>query len=237
GLHVDAEQHAEPDQVDAELVGDRADQRNDDERKLEEVEKERQQEDQAIDDDQESQLAARQVQQQLLDPDVAVDAVEGQAENARADEDEHDERRKLGRRVHRLAKEFPAQSPAHQRHDQRPARAHRAALGRRGDAEENRAEDEKDQRERRYQYEHDALGQPRQQPELEYAVQHRGEERDTGPDAGRDDQHFVGRVVRTVFPVRESDRRRSGDDRQHQQRARAPGAAGLAQGARFQRQV
>ena len=76
GLHVDGEQHAEPDEVDAELVGDRADQRDDDERELEEVEEERQEEDQEVDDDQEAELAAGQAGQQVLDPDVAVDAVE-----------------------------------------------------------------------------------------------------------------------------------------------------------------
>ncbi len=55
-----AEQHAEPDEVDAELFRDRPDQRNDDERQLEEVEEERQHEDQDVDDDQEAELAAGQ---------------------------------------------------------------------------------------------------------------------------------------------------------------------------------
>ena len=69
GLHVDAEQHAEPDQVDAELVGGRRQQRHDDEGQLEEVEEEGQEEDQQVDDDQEADLAARQRDQQVLDPD------------------------------------------------------------------------------------------------------------------------------------------------------------------------
>ena len=40
--------------------------------------------------------------QQVLDPDMAVDAVEGEREHARADQDEHHEGRELGRRVQRL---------------------------------------------------------------------------------------------------------------------------------------
>ena len=45
GLHVDAEQHAEPDEVDAERLGHRREQRDDDEGDLEEVEEEREEED------------------------------------------------------------------------------------------------------------------------------------------------------------------------------------------------
>ena len=44
-LDVGADQHAEPDQVDAELVGDRRQQRDDDEGDLEEIEEERDHED------------------------------------------------------------------------------------------------------------------------------------------------------------------------------------------------
>ena len=142
-------------------------QRNDDERELEEVEEEGEQEDQDVDDDQEAELAAGQVRQQMLDPDVAVDAVEGQAEHARADQDEHDEGGQLGGRVHRLAQQLERQAPARERHDQRAGRAHRAALGRRRHAEEDRAEHEEDQRQRRDQHEGHALGDPRQQAELQ----------------------------------------------------------------------
>ena len=44
------------------LSADRADQRHDDERQLEEVEEEREQEDQDVDDDQEAELAAGQAE-------------------------------------------------------------------------------------------------------------------------------------------------------------------------------
>ena len=60
GLHVDAEHHAEPDQVDAELLRRRPEQRNDDEGELEEVEEEGEHEDEDVDEDQEADLAAGQ---------------------------------------------------------------------------------------------------------------------------------------------------------------------------------
>jgi hypothetical protein len=56
-------------------------------------------------DDQEAQLPAGKAREQVLDPHVAVHAVEGEAEHARADEDEHHESGELGRRFHRLARE------------------------------------------------------------------------------------------------------------------------------------
>ena len=68
-------------------------QRHDDEGELEEVEEEGEEEDEEIDDDQEADLAAGQAGQQVLHPDVAVDAEEGQAEDARADQDEEHEGR------------------------------------------------------------------------------------------------------------------------------------------------
>src|SRR3712207_8332537 len=44
-----------------------------------------------VGDDEEADLAARQRREEMLDPDVAVDAVERQREHARADEDEENE--------------------------------------------------------------------------------------------------------------------------------------------------
>ena len=70
-------------------------QRHDDEGDLEEVEEERQHEDQHVDDDEEARLAAGQRCQQVLDPDVAADAIERQREDARADQDEEHECRQL----------------------------------------------------------------------------------------------------------------------------------------------
>jgi hypothetical protein len=85
--------------------------RHDDERELEEVEEEGEQEDEDVDDDEEADLPAGEVQQQVLDPLVAVDPVEREAEDARADEDEDHEGRELRRRVHRLAHELEGKAP------------------------------------------------------------------------------------------------------------------------------
>ena len=59
GLHVDADQHAEPDQVDAHLLRYRRQQRNDDEGDLEIVEEEGEEEHEDIDEDQETDLRRR----------------------------------------------------------------------------------------------------------------------------------------------------------------------------------
>src|SRR5258706_8532852 len=92
-LHVHAQQDSEPDEVDPELLGHRTEQRHDDERKLEEIEEEGEEEDEDVDDDEEAELPAGKVEQEMLDPLVPVDAVEREAEDARADEDENDEGR------------------------------------------------------------------------------------------------------------------------------------------------
>ncbi len=57
----------------------------------------------SVDEDQEADLAAGQRGQQVLDPEVAVDAVEGQREDARADQDEDHEGGELGGRLRRPA--------------------------------------------------------------------------------------------------------------------------------------
>ena len=62
-------QHAEPDQVDAELLSHRAQQRHDDEGELEKIEEESQHEGERVDDDKKPDLAARQAGEQALDPE------------------------------------------------------------------------------------------------------------------------------------------------------------------------
>ena len=77
--------HAEPDQVDAELVGGRSDQRDGDEGELEEVEEERQQEDHDVDDDQEAHVwPPGSDVSKMFHPHVAVHPVEGEREDTRA---------------------------------------------------------------------------------------------------------------------------------------------------------
>src|SRR5262249_44785579 len=78
GLHVDAENDAEPDQVDAKMLRRGTEQRNDDESEFEIIEEERQHEYKGIDEKQKADLSAGQRGEQAFDPDVAADAVEGQ---------------------------------------------------------------------------------------------------------------------------------------------------------------
>ena len=95
-LHVHAQHDAEPDEIDADLVGCRPDQRNDDEGDLEEIEEERKEEHQHVDEYEKADLTSGERCQQMLHPKVTVHAVEGQREDARANENEHDERGQLG---------------------------------------------------------------------------------------------------------------------------------------------
>jgi hypothetical protein len=68
GLHVHPQQHTKPDQVDAQLLGHRGQQRHHDERQLKEVQEERQEEDHDVHHDQEAQLATWQGRQQVFHP-------------------------------------------------------------------------------------------------------------------------------------------------------------------------
>ena len=144
GLHVDAENDAEPDQIDAEMFGGGSQQRNDDEGELEEVEEERQHEDEKIDEHQEANLPAGQRCQHILDPDMPADAVEGEREHSRTDQDEDHEGRQFGGRFDGLAHQVPGQPPLKCTQDQRTACAHGAAFGRCSDADEDGAEHQKD---------------------------------------------------------------------------------------------
>jgi hypothetical protein len=102
--------------------------------------------------------------EQVLDPDVAVGRVEGEAEHRGADQDEQHEGGQLGGAVQRLVQQLECSSlPARYRHDQRAQRTHGAALGGRGHAQEDGAQHQEDQHQRRDQHEGDLLGQARQQ--------------------------------------------------------------------------
>src|SRR6516162_7594667 len=92
GLDVGADQDAEPDQIDSKPIGGGRQQWNDDECDLEEIEEERDHEDKRVDEYQEPDLSAGQRGEQVLDPDLAADALEHQAENTRADQDVNDHR-------------------------------------------------------------------------------------------------------------------------------------------------
>ena len=144
-LQVHADHHAEPHHVDIEDPRRRGDQRDDDEGDLEEVDEEPEDEDREIRDDQQADLAARQAGQQVLDPDVAVQAPEHEREGGRADEQEDDHRGQLRRRVHRLLDCLHRQPPARQRQDDGADGAQGPRLGRRRDTGEDAAQNDQDQ--------------------------------------------------------------------------------------------
>src|SRR5215467_948485 len=79
-LDVGADQHAKPNEIDPELVGDGGQQRNDDESDLEEIEEERHHEDESVGEDEKAQLTAGKGGEQLLDPQLATDPLEDEAE-------------------------------------------------------------------------------------------------------------------------------------------------------------
>jgi hypothetical protein len=79
GLHVHAQHHAEPDQIDAQLFRHRRQQRHDDERDLEKIQEEREQEHHHVHHDQEAQLAARQAGSRCSTHRSPFDAAEHQA--------------------------------------------------------------------------------------------------------------------------------------------------------------
>src|SRR5260370_13547287 len=91
GLHVDAQQHTEPDQIDAEMFRHRPQQRHDDEGELEKIEEERQHENRQINDKEKPDLAAGEAGEQALHPEIAIDAAKHQAEHRRAHQDENHE--------------------------------------------------------------------------------------------------------------------------------------------------
>ncbi|MDT4849594.1 hypothetical protein FQZ97_837200 [compost metagenome] len=192
GLHVHRQQHAEPDQVDAHLVRHGGQQRHHDERQLEVVEEERQEEDQHVHCDQEAHRAAGQRGQQVLDPDRAIGGLEHQAEHRCADQDEHHEARQPRGRAQRLLEQREAHATAHPGHHQRAHGTHGAAFGGRGHAQEDGAQHQEDQQQRRDQHEGDPFGQARQQVELEALVDQRDHQRDEHTAAHGDHDLLVG---------------------------------------------
>src|SRR6476660_9174511 len=98
-LHVDADQHAEPDQVDAHLLRHRREQWNNDEGDLEVVEKEGKEKYEHVDEDKKADDAPRQVEKHALDPQIAVDSAEREAENGRHDQNEHHHRGQFQRGI------------------------------------------------------------------------------------------------------------------------------------------
>ncbi len=139
-----------------------------------------------VDDDEEAELPAGQAGEQVLDPDVAVDAVEDRLKTRRADQDEDDEAATASSVVSiAWRSRLQAQAAARERHDEGAGRAHRAALGRRGHAEEDGAQHEEDQRRAAGSARRSPLGHAREQSQLEGPVDQRRAEREADADAHR----------------------------------------------------
>ena len=108
-----------------------------------------------------------------------------QAEDGGADQDEQHEAGQLHGGVQRLLQQPKVKAPARQRHDEGAQRAHGAAFGGRRDAQEDGAQDEEDQRQRRDQHEGHALGHARQQAQARDPVDHREHEGEPTPRTSR----------------------------------------------------
>src|SRR5665213_3365649 len=231
GLHVDAEDHPKPDQVDAEVFGGRPEQRDHDEGQLEEIEEEGKHEDEDVDEYQEADLTAGQGGQQVFNPDVAIDAVEGQREHARADQDEDHERRQLRRRFGGLPYQVPAQPALGGAQDDRAGGAHRATLGRSGQPEE-------DQEQRWHHHESGLLrhfGQEAEAGELvDDPVQDRDEEREQ--DAEEHAEHDEVGAVRFGIAHHEP-AEDAAENEEHQQRNQPAAAVVFAEADRLRRQA
>ena len=96
-LQVHRDDDAEPHEVDAQFVGNRREQRQQDERDFEEVQEAAQDEDQHVDHHQETERPAGKLVEQMFDPLGAIDSLESQAEDGRADQHEDHEAGQFGR--------------------------------------------------------------------------------------------------------------------------------------------
>ena len=92
GLQVNAQEHPEPDQVNAHLVGDWREHRHDDEGDLKKVEKERQKKHEHIHHNQKTDLPTWQTGQHMLYPLSPVYPLKHLTEHTRADQNKHHHR-------------------------------------------------------------------------------------------------------------------------------------------------
>ena len=124
---------------------------------------------------------------------MAVDPVEGQREYPCADQDEDHEGGELGGGFRGLAHQIPAQPTLERAERERPRGAHGAAFGRGRNADEDRAEHQKDQEQRRHHHKRHLLSQPGQKAEAEELVAQPVHDRDREreDDADEHRQHHV----------------------------------------------
>jgi hypothetical protein len=242
-LHVDAKQHTEPDQVDAQLLCHRAQQRHHDERQFEEVEEERQHEDQDVHHDQETHLAARQAGQQMLNPLRTIDPLEHQTEDGGTNQDEHHEAGQFHGGIERLLEQAEAEAAACDCHHQGADGAHRAPFGRCGDAEEDSTEHQENEQQRRDQNESHSLSHAGKQAPARQLVDHGRNKRDQHTNAHCYDNRFIERHGEWRLPLPpgqdgavvlgKDNRGGRRDDGQSQQRGQAGLAVVFADGAGF----
>ncbi len=159
----------------------------------------------------------------MLDPDLPVHPVEGEREDPRAQQDEQHEGRQARRRRQRVTHDGEGQTLLHRRQHQRTDRTHCAAFGGRRDAEEDRAQHEEDQRQRRDQHDHHLLGQTAHQVGFQRLVQQRHDiDRDHGHTGCEDLGVVDARPARLEILLGEDeDRDRTGQRHQERHHARA----------------
>src|SRR5690606_29893538 len=131
---------------------------HDDEGQLEEIEEKGQQEGEHADENDEAPLTTGQVDQQVLYPEIAIDSSETETEYGGAHQNEYHETRQLGRGVHGLTQQLPGEPATRNRHGQGTDCTHRPTLCRCGDTDENSAQHEEDEEQRRDHDEGHPLG-------------------------------------------------------------------------------
>src|SRR5690606_12577844 len=122
---------------------------HDDEGQLEEIEEKGQQEGEHADENDEAPLTTGQVDQQVLYPEIAIDASETETEYGGAHQNEHHETRQRGRGLHGLPEQLPGEPATRNRHGQGTDCTPRPTLSRCGATDETTAEHEEDQEQRR----------------------------------------------------------------------------------------
>src|SRR5699024_9786742 len=160
---------------------------------FEEVQEKGQQEGEDADDNKKTPLPTRDANEQVLDPEITVDAAKAQAENGGAHENEHHKTRQLGGGVHGLTQQCQAETATGDGHDKGPDGPHGATFGGRGQADEDGPQHQKDQKQGRNHDKGDAFGNGRQQPQAGIAVDKRHDPRRHAPYEQRDHNPFVNR--------------------------------------------
>ena len=129
----------------------------------------------------------------MLDPDVTVGGIEGEAEHRRADQDEQHKGRQLGSVFQGLLEQGHAQTAFAHGQNQGTQSAHGAAFGRCSHTQKDGAQNQKDQDQRRHQHKGHLLGQFGEQAQLGAAVDDgQGQSGQRGQGQRHDDDLVAG---------------------------------------------